>query len=75
MDLAQQQGEVLEALGAAAGRLVQRQLKEGEGEAAREAEGGHGPQRGQAWGARGPARQDGSPTETPAASALRRDWL
>lgn len=50
LDLSQQQHEVSDAFSAAVGGLVQRQLKEGEGEAAREAEVGDGSEWGQAGG-------------------------
>lgn len=74
VNLAQQQREVLQPLGAAAGRLVQRQLEEGEGEASREAQVGHGAQRGQAGRPRRAAEREGAATGTTTAPALRRDW-
>lgn len=50
LDLSQQQHEVSDAFSAAVGGLVQRQFKEGEGEAARETEVGDGSEWGQAGG-------------------------
>lgn len=55
VNLSQKQHEVSDTFGAAARRLVQRQLEEREGEAAREAEVGDGMQRWQTGRTRQPA--------------------
>lgn len=67
----QKQREILDAFSAVAGRMVQRQLEEGEGEAPGEAEVGDGMKWRETWSTRHPAlRQHPPPGPRPSVHSI-----